>query len=112
MTPHRAIARMRRAIALGLAGYPAALPGSMKTTFHFDNDTLRDRPYMSLALCIEALNNQIYREEQADGRIRIWGMATVPGESRQRILRVVLLEDGETVHTAFIDSGFGRWSIR
>ena len=67
---------------------------------------------MSLALCIEALNNQIHREEQADGRIRIWGMAAIPGETGQRILRVVLLEDGETVHTAFIDSGFTRRSIR
>ena len=84
----------------------------MKTTFHFDHDTLRDRPYVSLALCIEALNNQIHREEQADGRIRIWGLATIPGESTQRILRVVLLEDGETVHTAFIDSGFTRRSIQ
>ena len=88
------------------------VPRSMKTTFHFDNDTLRDRPYMSLELCIEALNNQIHREEQEDGRIRIWGTVTIPDELRQRVLRVVLLEDGETVHTAFIDSGFGRRSIR
>ncbi len=84
----------------------------MKTTSHFDNDALRDRPYLSLALCIEALDNQIHREEQADGRIRIWGIVTVPGESRRRILRVILLEDRETVHTAFIDSGFTRRSIR
>ena len=89
-----------------------AVPRSMKTTFHFDNDTLRDRPYMSLEICIEALNNQIHREEQRDGRIRIWGTVTIPGELRQRVLRVVLLEDGETVHTAFIDSSFGRRSIR
>ena len=99
-------------MALALSGCWAALPTRMKTTFHFDNDALRNRPYLSLALCIEALNNQIHREEQVDGRIRIWGMVTIPGESRQRILRVVLLEDGETVHTAFIDSGFGRRSTR
>ena len=67
---------------------------------------------MSVALCIEALNNQIHREEQEDGRIRIWGMATIPDELGQRVLRVVLLEDGETVHTAFIDSGFNRRSVR
>ena len=103
---------MPPAIMLELAGCLAAFPARMKTTFHFDNDTLRDRPYMSLALCVEALDNQIHREEQADGRIRIWGMVTIPGEIRQRILRVVLLEDGETVHTAFIDSGFARWSSR
>ena len=99
-------------LVLARADRPAAFATRMKTTSHFDNETLRDRPYLSLALCIEALNNRIHREEQPDGRIRIWGMVMIPGESRQRILRVVLLEDGETVHTAFIDSGFGRRSIR
>ena len=99
-------------IVVALADCQTAFSTRMKTTFHFNNDTLRDRPYLSLALCIEALNNQICREEQADGRIRIWGMATIPGEAQQRVLRVVLLGDGETVHTAFIDSGFGRRSTR
>lgn len=36
---------------------------------------------------------------QADGRIRLWGYI---GEV-DRVLRVVLLEDGETVHNAFFD---------
>ena len=40
---------------------------------------------------------------QTDGRIRRW--AEVP-EAEGRILRVVLLEDGETVHNAFFDRGF------
>lgn len=40
---------------------------------------------------------------QSDGRIRRWG----PIEEMQgRFLRVVLLEDGETVHNAFFDRGF------
>lgn len=40
---------------------------------------------------------------QADGRIRRW--RTIP-EAEGRFLRVVLLEDGETVHNAFFDRSF------
>jgi hypothetical protein len=40
---------------------------------------------------------------QADGRIRRW--CTVP-EMDNRYLRVIRLEDGETVHNAFFDQGF------
>lgn len=42
---------------------------------------------------------------QQDGRIRRW--AKIP-EAEGRWLRVVLLEDGETVHNAFFDRGFAR----
>jgi hypothetical protein len=40
---------------------------------------------------------------QADQRIRLWGK--VP-EMDNRYLRVIVLEDGETVHNAFFDRGF------
>jgi hypothetical protein len=40
---------------------------------------------------------------QSDGRIRRWAPIV---EAGGRILRVVLLEDGETVHNAFFDRGF------
>ena len=39
---------------------------------------------------------------------RFWGEVTRPGESFTRILRVVTLEDGETIHNAFFDRTFGR----
>ena len=42
----------------------------------------------------------------SDGRIRFWGKIVPEGETRTRILRVVTLEDGETVHNAFFDRGF------
>jgi hypothetical protein len=38
-----------------------------------------------------------------DGRIRRWAQIEAAGG---RYLRVVLLEDGETVHNAFFDRGF------
>ncbi len=37
---------------------------------------------------------------QADGRIRRWGKIV---EMQNRVLRVILLPDGETVHNAFWD---------
>ncbi len=40
---------------------------------------------------------------QSDGRIRRW--AQIP-EAGNKYLRVVLLEDGETVHNAFFDRSF------
>ena len=40
---------------------------------------------------------------QADGRIRRWKKIV---EAGGRYLRVVLLEDGETVHNAFFDRRF------
>jgi hypothetical protein len=44
------------------------------------------------------------REEvQADGRIRRW--AKIP-EANDKYLRVILLEDRETVHNAFFDRRF------
>lgn len=39
---------------------------------------------------------------QADGRIRRWGYVA----ALDRWLRVVTLEDGETVHNAFLDRSF------
>jgi hypothetical protein len=42
-------------------------------------------------------------EPQEDGRIRKWGR--VP-EMSNRYLRVILLEDGATLHNAFFDRGF------
>jgi len=44
----------------------------------------------------------VRREVQPDGRIRHWGV--VPGVP-DRVLRVVTLADGETVHNAFPDRG-------
>ena len=45
---------------------------------------------------------------QDDGRIRHWGSATLPGETKSRILRVITLEDGETLHNAFLDRDFRK----
>jgi hypothetical protein len=49
------------------------------------------------------VKDPLARETQPDGRIRHWGI--VP-ELQGRVLRVVTLEDGETIHNAFPDRNF------
>ena len=50
-----------------------------------------------------ALRGPLREHAQADGRLRRW--VRIP-EAGGRVLRVVLLADGETVHNAFFDRGF------
>jgi len=50
-----------------------------------------------------AVRSPLRETMQADGRIRRW--TQVP-EMGGRYLRVILLEDGETVHNAFFDREF------
>ena len=52
---------------------------------------------------MRAIQHPLREERQSDGRIRRW--VRVP-EMENRALRVILLEDGETVHNAFFDRDF------
>jgi hypothetical protein len=46
-------------------------------------------------------------KRRAEGRPnRFWGKIVPDGETQPRVLRVITLEDGETVHNAFFDRGF------
>jgi hypothetical protein len=78
----------------------------VKTTRYFEEQVLRKRPYIERDWCRSVLVAPIRREVQSDGRIRFWGEVVPPGEARPRFLRVVTLEDGETVHNAFFDRNF------
>ena len=75
----------------------------MKTTRYFDEQVLRKRPYIRREWCERVLREPIRQQLQPDGRIRWWGIID---EWDGRVLRVVTLEDGETVHNAFLDRGF------
>jgi len=48
------------------------------------------------------IDEPIREEIQSDGRFRRWAHI----DSEGKYLRVILLEDGETVHNAFFDRGF------
>ena len=78
----------------------------MKTTRYFDEQVRRKRQYLTIELCEAVLADPLRLEVQEDGRIRHWGRVSLPEEPETRILRVVTLEDGETVHNAFLDRGF------
>jgi len=78
----------------------------LKTTRYFEEQVLRKRPYIQRSWCLEVLDTPIRRAVQEDGRIRYWGKIVRADETQPRILRVVTLEDGETVHNAFFDRGF------
>lgn len=77
----------------------------MKTTDHFWLARFRSpyRAHIQLAWIQQVAEQPLREEVQPDGRIRRWG--AVP-ELGGRILRVVILADGETVHTAFVDGRF------
>ena len=51
----------------------------------------------------KAIANPLKVETQTDGRMRYWAKIE---ENEGRYLRVILLEDGETVHNAFFDRNF------
>jgi hypothetical protein len=76
------------------------------TTRYFEEQVLRKRPYIEAEWCAAVIAAPLQRDVQADGRVRIWGEVYADGSPR--ILRVVVPEDGETVHNAFFDRGFRR----
>ena len=78
----------------------------MKTTRYFDEQVRRKRPYIDPAWCVKVIYAPLRQERQTDGRLRFWGQVTPPGEAQPRYLRVVTLEDGETIHNAFFDRRF------
>ena len=78
----------------------------MTETRYFTEQILARRPYLTLELCRAVLAQPLTRIVQPDVRIRFWGAVPLPGETEKRILRVVTLEDGTTLHNAFIDRNY------
>jgi calcineurin-like phosphoesterase family protein len=78
----------------------------MKTTRYFDEQVLRKRPYLSLDMCLAVLQSPLNKVVQPDGRIRFFGEVSDAVSGQTRVLRVVTLADGETVHNAFFDRGY------
>lgn len=63
---------------------------------------LRKRPYIKMKWLKKVLDEPVYKKAQDDGRVRYW----VYIEELEKYLRVVTLEDGETVQNAFLDRNF------
>jgi hypothetical protein len=75
----------------------------MKTTQYFEYTRQRsDRAQIKIEWIEFVVANPEKTEVQSDGRIRKWARI---GETN-RYLRVILLQDGETVHNAFFDRSY------
>lgn len=75
----------------------------MKTTRYFDYIKKRsDRIQIKTDWIRYVVENPEKTELQSDGRIRKWAKI----KSVDKYLRVILLEDGETVHNAFFDRSY------
>lgn len=74
----------------------------MKTTRYFEEQVLVKRPYLKREWCQQAIQNSVRREIEPNGRIRHWLYISELG----KYLRVVTLDDGETIHNAFPDRNF------
>ena len=77
----------------------------MRTTRYFDHSRRRlDRREIRDEWILAAIRDPVEETFQADGRIRKW----VWVKEKRAFLRVILLEDGETVHNAFFDRAYAR----
>ena len=75
----------------------------MKTTQYFDYTRKRPgRAQINEEWIKAVIENPEKVEIQSDGRIRKWARISEVG----KYLRVILLEDGETVHNAFFDRSY------
>jgi hypothetical protein len=77
----------------------------MKTTRYFGYTRRRaDRSFIKDEWIEYVIKNPIKEQVQSDGRIRKWAKI----EELGKYLRVILLEDGETVHNVFLDRSFKK----
>ena len=75
----------------------------MKTTDYFRDVVRQKHPGIEEAWILQMMAEPVEERRQDDGRYALWGL--VP-EAQKRALRVITLEDRETVHNAFFDRGF------
>jgi len=76
----------------------------VKETEYFKHIRLRpDRRMIQDEWIERTIQESEARQVQTDGRIRLWKRISA---AEGRWLRVVLLNDGETVHNAFFDRRF------
>jgi len=77
----------------------------MKVTAYFRDVVRAKHPGIEEAWILRVMAKPLEERRQPDGRYALWGL--VP-EAENRALRVITLEDRETVHNAFFDRGFLR----
>ncbi len=76
----------------------------LKLSKYFTGMVLIKRPYIKLEWLKGIKQNYLEKEIQGDGRTRYW----IYIKEFKKYLRIVLLEDGETIHNAFFDRNFRK----
>ncbi|MGJ4746600.1 hypothetical protein ACQV5M_09610 [Leptospira sp. SA-E8] len=76
----------------------------MRYTYYFETDVLKRRRELKLEWLEEAILCPDKKAVQENGRIRFWKWI----DEAKKYIRVITLEDGETIHNAFFDRGFKR----
>jgi hypothetical protein len=73
-------------------------------TRYFENAVMKraDRWMIAPDMVISVMMAPVRKQREDNGRVRHWGYIA----ELDRWLRVVTLEDGETVHNAFLDRNF------
>ena len=79
----------------------------MKTTRYFEEQVLAKRPYIKREWCQRAIQKPARKEIQVDGRIRYW----IYIAKINKYLRVVTLEDGETIHIVILNKKHMKYGI-
>lgn len=77
--------------------------GMRFTQYFLHTHKRSDRRDIKIEWIEQVVANPLKEIVQSDGRIKKWGRIL---EAGGKYLRVVLLEDGLTVHNAFFDRGF------
>jgi hypothetical protein len=73
------------------------------TQYYVETRTRPDRAMIREEWVALVVQNPLRFEVQSNGRFQLWGRID---EAEERYLRVILLDDGETVHNAFFDRRF------
>ncbi len=75
----------------------------IKSTNYFQQFAAQKHPEVQREWIEYVLANPVKREVQPNNRLSYWGNITA---AEGRVLRVITLEDGETIHNAFFDRNF------
>ncbi|UXE64227.1 MAG: hypothetical protein KA717_18070 [Woronichinia naegeliana WA131] len=75
----------------------------MRSTRYFQQFACQKHPEIEESWIERILANPLTKEHRANGRMAYWGNIE---EADGRVIRVITLEDSETVHNAFFDRNF------
>lgn len=81
------------------------MPGFLQTEYFRHTRQRPDRAGIKDSWIEHVILSPENEEIQSDGRIRRWARIS---EFENRALRVILLEDGKTVHNAFFDRDYEK----